>query len=220
MSVIKEELHQDFKRYLKYLLMIDIVEVLENNRGMIMYLFPDVKLQKLLTWFAGIKETEFYGNKENKDKLTSISSRFYADDTLKLLYRSLNTILTSSFSEEERGQRESDVNRLTRKISLFIKNKLTDEDMEILDSAFEVLEKTASIVKAKVVSNLDRYMELPDAQKGDEEEKDKKDVEKTEEDDEEPKKESLHDSFHKRKLKKKIREMIRTAILRKKFKPN
>lgn len=219
MSLIKEELHQDFKKYIKYLLMIDIVEVLENNRGMIMYLFPDVKLQKLLTWFAGIKETEFYANKENKDKLTSISTRFYNDDTLKLLYRSLNKVLTSSFPEEEREQRESDVNKLTRKISLFIKNRLTEEDMELLDSVFEVLEKTSSIVKAKVISNLDRYMELPNADKDDDEEN-KDDVEKTEKDEEEPKKESLHDSFHKRKLKKKIREMIRTAILQKKFRPN
>lgn len=219
MSLIKEELHQDFKRYLKYLLLIDIVEVLENNRGMIMYLFSDVKLQKLLTWFAGIKETEFYGNKENKNKLTSISTRFYNDDTLKLLYRSLNKVLTSSFPEEERSQRESDVNKLTRKISLFIKNRLTDEDMEMLDAVFEILEKTSSIVKAKVVSNLDRYMELPNTDDDNDTEA-KADVEKTEKDEEEPKKESLHDSFHKRKLKKKIREMIRTAILQKKFRPN
>lgn len=219
MSLIKEELHQDFKKYIKYLLMIDIVEVLENNRGMIMYLFPDVKLQKLLTWFVGIKETEFYANKENKDKLTSISTRFYNDDTLKLLYRSLNKVLTSSFPEEEREQRESDVNKLTRKISLFIKNRLTEEDMEMLDSAFETLEKTSSIVKAKVISNLDRYMKLPNTDDDNDTEA-KADVEKTEKDEEEPKKESLHDSFHKRKLKKKIREMIRTAILQKKFRPN
>lgn len=218
MPYIKEELHQEVKKYLKYLLIIDVIEVLENNRGMINYVFPDVKLQKLISWFSSIKETEFYSNKENTDKLKSISSRFYGDDTLKLLYRSLNKVITSSFPEEEREQRESDVNRLLRKISLFIKNKLTEEDMEMIDSAFEVLEKTASIVKAKIISNLDRYMELPDTSKDDE--PNKTDVEKTEDDEEEPKKESLHDSFHKRKLKKKIREMIRTAILQKKFRPN
>jgi len=216
MSLIKEELHQDFKRFLKYLLLIDIVEVLENNRGMIMYLFPDVKLQKLIKWYTPFGGSEVYSNKEIKDKLISINSRIYGDETLKLLYRSLNKVLTTSFSEEERGQRESDVNKLVRKISLYIKNKLTEEDSEILDSVFEALEKTALITKSKIIADLDRHMELPDASDDDVEKKD--DVEKTEKDDEEPKKESLHDNFHKRKLKKKIREMIRTAVLKTKFK--
>ena len=216
MSLIKEELHQDFKRFLKYLLLIDIVEVLENNRGMIMYLFPDVKLQKLIKWYAPFGGSEVYSNKEIKDKLISINSRIYGDETLKLLYRSLNKVLTTSFSEEERGQRESDVNKLVRKISLYIKNKLTEEDSEILDSVFEALEKTALITKSKIIADLDRHMELTDASDDDVEKKD--DVEKTEKDDEEPKKESLHDNFHKRKLKKKIREMIRTAVLKTKFK--
>ena len=217
MSLIKEELHQDFKRFLKYLLLIDIVEVLENNRGMIMYLFPDVKLQKLIKWYTPFGGSEVYSNKEIKDKLISINSRIYGDETLKLLYRSLNKVLTTSFSEEERGQRESDVNKLVRKISLYIKNKLTEEDSEILDSVFEALEKTALITKSKIIADLDRHMELPDASDDDDVEK-KDDVEKTEKDDEEPKKESLHDNFHKRKLKKKIREMIRTAVLKTKFK--
>lgn len=217
MSLIKEELHQDFKRFLKYLLLIDIVEVLENNRGMIMYLFPDVKLQKLIKWYAPFGGSEVYSNKEIKDKLISINSRIYGDETLKLLYRSLNKVLTTSFSEEERGQRESDVNKLVRKISLYIKNKLTEEDSEILDSVFEALEKTALITKSKIIADLDRHMELTDASDDDDVEK-KDDVEKTEKDDEEPKKESLHDNFHKRKLKKKIREMIRTAVLKTKFK--
>ena len=216
MSLIKEELHQDFKRFLKYLLLIDIVEVLENNRGMIMYLFPDVKLQKLIKWYTPFGGSEVYSNKEIKDKLISINSRIYGDETLKLLYRSLNKVLTTSFSEEERGQRESDVNKLVRKISLYIKNKLTEEDSEILDSVFEALEKTALITKSKIIADLDRHMELTDASDDDVEKKD--DVEKTEKDDEEPKKESLHDNFHKRKLKKKIREMIRTAVLKTKFK--
>ena len=216
MSLIKEELHQDFKRFLKYLLLIDIVEVLENNRGMIMYLFPDVKLQKLIKWYTPFGGSEVYSNKEIKDKLISINSRIYGDETLKLLYRSLNKVLTTSFSEEERGQRESDVNKLVRKISLYIKNKLTEEDSEILDSVFEALEKTALITKSKIIADLDRHMELPDASDDDVEKKD--DVEKTEKDDEEPKKESLHDNFHKRKLKKKIREMIRTAVLKIKIK--
>jgi hypothetical protein len=219
MSLIKEELHQDFKRFLKYLLLIDIVEILENNRGMIMYLFPDVKLQKLIKWYTPFGESEIYSNKEIKDKLISINSRLYGDETLKLLYRSLNKVLTTSFSEEERGQRESDVNKLIRKISLYIKNKLTEEDTEILDGVFGALEKTSLIAKSKVIADLDRHMELPDTSKDDETEQ-KDDVEKTEKDDEEPKKESLHDSFHKRKLKKKIREMIRTVILQKKFRPN
>ena len=217
MSLIKEELHQDFKRFLKYLLLIDIVEVLENNRGMIMYLFPDVKLQKLIKWYTPFGGSEVYSNKEIKDKLISINSRIYGDETLKLLYRSLNKVLTTSFSEEERGQRESDVNKLVRKISLYIKNKLTEEDSEILDSVFEALEKTALITKSKIIADLDRHMELTDASDDDDVEK-KDDVEKTEKDDEEPKKESLHDNFHKRKLKKKIREMIRTAVLKTKFK--
>ena len=217
MSLIKEELHQDFKRFLKYLLLIDIVEVLENNRGMIMYLFPDVKLQKLIKWYTPFGGSEVYSNKEIKDKLISINSRIYGDETLKLLYRSLNKVLTTSFSEEERGQRESDVNKLVRKISLYIKNKLTEEDSEILDSVFEALEKTALITKSKIIADLDRHMELTDASDDDDVEK-KDDVEKTEKDDEEPKKESLHDNFHKRKLKKKIREMIRTAVLKTKIK--
>ena len=126
-------------------------------------------------------------------------------------------MINTGFSEEDREQRESDVNKLVRKISIYIKNKLTDADIESLDTVFASLDKTASIVTAKIMSELDRYMELPNSPDDTDKKPNKLDVEKSEEDGEEPKKEALHDNFYKRKLKKKIREMIRTAILQKKL---
>lgn len=98
MSLIKEELHSEFKRYLKYLLLIDIVEILENNRGMITYVFPEVKLQKLISWFSPLKDSETYSDKDIKNKISSIGSRLYGDEKLKVLYKSLKTLINTGFS--------------------------------------------------------------------------------------------------------------------------
>jgi hypothetical protein len=218
MPYINEELHREITKYLKYMLLIDVSEILENNRGMITYLFPDVKLQKLLTWFAPFSESEIYSDKEIKNTIKSINSRFRGDETLKLLYRSLNKILSTPYNEDERGERESDINKMVRKINIYIKNKLTDDDLQHIETIFAELDKTASFAKAKIINMLDRYMSVRDEPKPEEEDEEPSDVEKTEKDDDVPKKESLHDGFYKRKLRKKIREMIRTAVISKRFK--
>jgi hypothetical protein len=213
---LNEELGITTVTLLKYLALIDIMEVLENNRSMLSYIFPEEKAEAIRSWYRYMYDSSVYNNKDAKKKLSSISSRFYGDEKLRLLYKILAKLITTGFSEGERGERESDVRRIVKKISIYIKNKLTDTDDDIVDMVDKIIAPITKTISNKITDSLDRYMETEDkvdATKSSK--KEKQDVDS--EDEVTPKKESLHDNFYKRKLKKKIREMIRTVIINRKF---
>lgn len=220
-ELLKEELGITTTSLFKYFALIDSMEILENNRGMLLYLFPEMKMEKIRSWYRYLYDSDLYSNKELKKKLTELSSRFYGDETLKLLYRSLNKLISTTFPEADRAEREADVRRLVKKITVYIKNRLTDDDKNTVETAFPLLDSVSKTITKNLINSLDTHTERPkevdDSDEDYEEPVSKKDASDEEEAGKEPKKEALHDNFYKRKLKKKIREMIRTAIIDKKF---
>lgn len=215
---IKEELDVTTLSLFKYMAVIDMMEVLKNNRSMMNYVFTEKKPEEIRAWFRYLYDSKAYNDGDLKKKLMSLSSRMYGDEKIKTLYKVLNKILTSPFSEDGRDEREADVKRLMRKISIYVKNKLTDDDKESVDRAFAYLDVVSRTIKDNMMQLLDRHMEVDKSEPKDEDpDTEKAPSKKDVESDEKPKKESLYDNFYKRKLKKKIREMIRTAIISKKF---
>lgn len=215
---IKEELDVTTLNLFKYMAIIDLMEVLENNRSMLKFIFTEKKPEEIRAWFRYLYDSKVYNDGELKKKLSSFSSRMYGDEKIKTLYKVLAKILTSPFSEEGREEREADIRRLMKKIAVYIKNKLTDDDKETVERAFGYLDTVAKTITDNVTELLDRNMETDKSEPEDADpDAEEKPTIKNVETDEKPKKESLYDNFYRRKLKKKIREMIRTAIIAKKF---
>lgn len=215
---IKEELGITTLNLFKYMAIIDLMEVLENNRSMLKFIFTEKKPEEIRAWFRYLYDSKAYNDGELKKKLSSLSSRMYGDEKIKTLYKVLAKILTSPFSEEGREEREADIRRLMKKIAVYIKNKLTDDDKETVERVFGYLDTVAKTITDNATELLDRNMETDKSEPKDADpDAEEKPTIKNVETDEKPKKESLYDNFYRRKLKKKIREMIRTAIIAKKF---
>lgn len=215
---IKEELGITTLNLFKYMAIIDLMEVLENNRSMLKFIFTEKKPEEIRAWFRYLYDSKAYNDGELKKKLSSLSSRMYGDEKIKTLYKVLAKILTSPFSEEGREEREADIRRLMKKIAVYIKNKLTDDDKETVERVFGYLDTVAKTITDNATELLDRNMETDKSEPKDADpDSEEKPTIKNVETDEKPKKESLYDNFYRRKLKKKIREMIRTAIIAKKF---
>jgi len=216
-KVLKEEIESSNENFIDYIAVIDSTEILQNNRSMMTYIFPDVKMNKLISWYDSFSQSEQYQNKEDRTKLESISSRFHGDGTLKILYRSLNTLLSEPFMEPEKAERDKDVKKLIKKIGIYIKQKLTDEDNQTIQKMLPALESTSQSISDKIESKLLSSMkseEQPDK----EEEPKEDDTEITPEKESEPvKKESNISKYHQNKLRKKIKEMVRKSLTDKKI---
>jgi hypothetical protein len=217
---IQEELDDSNIKFLKYFSVIDSTEILENNRAMMSYLFPQVKMQKLLQWYSPVAESSEYQNKDIRSKLESICSRFYGDGTLKVLYRSLNQLISMTYMEPDKVSHDKDIVKLIKKISIYIQQRLTDSDKEAVEKLSSAFETVASTISDKidsiVLNSMNNGKEEPEEK---ESEKETSDAPKGEEGDvEEPKKENKISEYYKRRLSKKIREMVRTAVIEKKIK--
>lgn len=213
---LKEEIESSNENFLDYITVIDSTEILQNNRSMMVYIFPDVKMNKLLSWYDGFAQSEEYQKKEDRTKLEAINSRFHGDGTLKLLYRSLNALLSEPYTEPEKASRDKDVKKLIKKIGLYIKQKLTDEDNEVVQKMIPALESTTQSVKDKIESKLLSSMkseEEPEEEPEKVEEPEVKDSEGESEETPEPvKKESKVSKYHANRLRKKIKEMVRRSL--------
>lgn len=211
-TIVKEELDESNDKFLKYFVLIDSTEVLQNNRSMMYYLIPDVKIQKLLQWYDSFSKSEEYSKKENRSKLESVCSRFYGDGTLKILYKSLSQIIQMPYTEPDKVSHEKDVKKLIKKISLYIQQRLTDSDKEIIEEIFPALMQSTSILSDKIDSIVMKNMTSP------EEESDKDTEEPEEEKSDESKPQKKMSEYYRRRLNKKIREMVRSVIIDKKTK--
>lgn len=210
---INEEIQTSNENYLNYFAVIDATEVLQNNRSMINFLFPEMKVNKLINWYSSFAQSDIYNKKEKRNKLESINSRFYGDGTLKLLYRSLNTLINEPYTEPEKIDRDSDVKKLIKKIGVYIKQKLTDDDKEVVDEFLPELQTVIDNINDKIESTLLTSMK-------NEKEPDEESPKETEEqpNQEEPVKTEIKVNERvKNKLRKKIKEMVRTSIINKKF---
>jgi hypothetical protein len=203
---INEEIETSNENFLNYIAVIDATEILQNNRSMINFLFPDVKINKLINWYASLAQSDVYNKKDKRSKLESINSRFYGDGTLKLLYRSLNALINEPYTEPEKVDRDSDVKKMIKKISIYIQKKLTDDDKEVIGEFFSELEKVASKINDKIESVLLSSMKSEE----------KPEEEPSKETEEQPEETKVNERL-KNKIRKKIREMVRTVVINKRF---
>jgi hypothetical protein len=220
-KVLKEEIQSSNENFIDYIAVIDSTEILQNNRSMMTYIFPDVKMNKLINWYEGFSQSDEYQKKEDRTKLESISSRFHGDGTLKILYRSLNALLSESFTEPEKTERDKDVKKLIKKIGIYIKQKLTDEDNQIVQKMLPALESTSQSISDKIESKLLSSMkseEEPEEEPKPTEEPKPEDIEtSSEKEPESVKKEGNISKYHKNRLRKKIKEMVRRSLMDKKI---
>jgi len=220
-KVLKEEIESPNENFIDYIAVIDSTEILQNNRSMMAYIFPDVKMNKLINWYEGFSQSEQYQKKEDRTKLESISSRFNGDGTLKILYRSLNTLLSEPYTEPEKSSRDKDVKKLIRKIGIYIKQKLTDEDNQTIQKMLPALQSTSQSISDKIESKLLSSMkseEEPEEEPKPTEEPKPEDIEtSSEKEPESVKKEGNISKYHKNRLRKKIKEMVRRSLMDKKI---
>lgn len=213
---LKEEIESSNENFLNYFAVIDSTEILQNNRSMISYIFPEVKMNKLLGWYDTFAQSEEYQKKEDRSKLEAINSRFHGDGTLKLLYRSLNTLLSEPYTEPEKAARDKDVKKLIKKIGIYIKQKLTDEDNQTIQKMIPSLESATQSIEDKIESKLLASMKSEEESEEESvptEEPQLKDTEKPSEEELEPvKKENSISKYHSNRLRKKIKEMVRRSL--------
>jgi hypothetical protein len=178
-------------------------------------------MNKLINWYEGFSQSEQYQKKEDRTKLESISSRFNGDGTLKILYRSLNTLLSEPYTEPEKSSRDKDVKKLIRKIGIYIKQKLTDEDNQTIQKMLPALQSTSQSISDKIESKLLSSMkseEEPEEEPKPTEEPKPEDIEtSSEKEPESVKKEGNISKYHKNRLRKKIKEMVRRSLMDKKI---
>jgi hypothetical protein len=208
-NYIKEDLDESNEKFLKYLILIDSTEILQNNRGMIFHLIPNIKLQKILQWYQSLSESENYENKDNRTKLESISSRFYDDGTLKILYKSLRQLITMPYTEPDKVSHEKDVKKMIKKISIYIQQRLTDSDKEL----FEKIESDLNDATKNLSDKIDSIV-LSSMGSSEESEPEEEETQSSEE----PKKENKMSEYYRRRLSKKIREIVRSVVIDKKIK--
>lgn len=211
-TIVKEALDESNDKFLKYFVLIDSTEVLQNNRAMMYHLIPDVKIQKLLQWYDSFSKSEEYSKKENRSKLESVCSRFYGDGTLKILYKSLSQVMQMPYTEPDKVSHEKDIKKLIKKIALYIQQRLTDSDKEIIEEIFPALSQATATLSDKIDSIVLEKMTSPE----EESEKDTDEPEEKKSDESKPQKKMSE--YYRRRLNKKIREMVRSAIIDRKIK--
>jgi|688.fasta_scaffold969044_1 hypothetical protein len=208
-NYIKEDLDESNEKFLKYLILIDSTEILQNNRGMIFHLIPNIKLQKILQWYQSLSESENYENKDNRTKLESICSRFYDDGTLKILYKSLRQLITMPYTEPDKVSHDKDIKKMIKKISIYIQQRLTDSDKEL----FEKIESDLNNATKNLSDKIDSIV-LSSMGSSEESEPEEEETQSSEE----PKKENKMSEYYRRRLSKKIREIVRSVVIDKKIK--
>jgi hypothetical protein len=184
---------------------------------MIFHLIPNIKLQKILQWYQSLSESENYGNKDNRTKLESISSRFYDDGTLKILYKSLRQLITMPYTEPDKVSHEKDVKKMIKKISIYIQQRLTDSDKEL----FEKIESDLNDATKNLSDKIDSIVlsSMGSSEESESEEENASSEDQTDgEQSEEPKKENKMSEYYRRRLSKKIREIVRSVVIDKKIK--
>jgi len=190
-KLIRESIQEAAISPFTYIVLIDAVTVIEKSKGNITYLFPNESPSIVKSWFKKIMASENY--KQGKESLKSISARFYNNSSLVALYKAVNTLKKMSYSEKDKERHEKEIQKLTEKISGYIKRRLTDEDDEVIELFLSELNHVAEKISLKIQEEVDGNAQ-PDEVADDTAEK------KVEE-------------RLKNKLRKKIKEIIRTHLI-------
>lgn len=181
---------------LSYIVLIDASRSIAKLKSYIRTIFPTENPDVLRSWFKKIINSEFYD--KNKDKLESLSARFHGNPQLTTLFVALQKIKEMPYSENEKELHEKDIQKLIEKIGLYIKRRLTDVDIEILDELSSEINHVAEKISEKINSDVEGLMsvETPEEPIRDEKPEEKKVSERM-----------------RNKLKKKIKEIVRTNLI-------
>lgn len=192
-KIIKESISESAISPFTYIVLVDALSLAEKGKGNILYMFPKENPSSIKSMFKKLFNSDSY--RQGKDNLQSISSRFYNNSTLISLYKALNSLKTMPYSESDKEKHENDIQKLTEKISGFIKRRLSDDDDEVIEMFVSELNHVAEKISAKIQEEVDASVqseEMPVEQE---------------------KKSDKVDERLKNKLRKKIKEIIRTHLI-------
>jgi len=204
-SIIKEDVSSANISPISYMVFIDISSYLFKGRGLLNSMFPTKPTESITKWFGKVKEDETY--KENEEAFKAISSRFMGNPILKKLYSSIDKLKTVSTGETDQSERDKDIEKLLGKISLFIKNRLTKKERELIGKISTVVNSIGNNISSAIKSDLEAMAKA--------EEPAPTNPESTEE---KPKTEVKVNERLKNKLRKKIKEIVRTNIINQHYK--
>lgn len=204
---INESITESAISPLGYIVFIDASSSIEGARGgYLKIMFPSDTPDVIKNWFRPLVSSKSYA--DVKDKLQSIGSRFSNNPSLKALFNSLAKLKSSSYSEEDKESHENDVEMIIKRISIYIKRKLTDADIQVLEELVEDINSVVEDVSKKIDDEISALAE-PTESKPEEEPTKKGKKEK-----EEPKTEIKVNERLRNKFRKKIKEIVRTHLMK------
>jgi vacuolar-type H+-ATPase subunit I/STV1 len=201
---INESITESAISPLGYIIFIDASAAIGGDRnGYIKMMFPSETPDVIKNWYSTLTGSKSYG--DVKDKLRAIGSRFSNNPSLKALFNSLSKLKKSSYAEEDKESHENDIELIIKRISIYIKRKLTEEDIKVLETIVEEINSVVENVSQKIDDEI-TSMATPTEEMPEDEPKE----EETEE--EKPKTEIKVNERLRSKLRKKIKEIIRTHL--------
>jgi len=186
-KLIKESITVSAISPMSYIVLVDVSNVIERNKNLLQFIFPNENANTIRSWFNKFADSDEY--KQTSEKLQSISSRFSGNPTLKVLYKSLDTLKSNAYTAEEKEAHEADIRKVIEKIGLFIKKRLTDEDFEVLEIVLSRLNSVAENLSKKIDTQIENMASK------------------------EEKNEVVVNERLKNKLRKKIKEIVRTHLI-------
>jgi vacuolar-type H+-ATPase subunit I/STV1 len=199
---INESITESAISPLGYIIFVDAASAIAGERlGYLKTMFPSETPDVIKNWYSSLTGSKSYG--DVKDKLRAIGSRFSNNPSLKVLFNSLAKIKKSSYAEEDKESHENDIELIIKRISIYIKRKLTEEDIKVLETIVEEINSVVEEVSQKIDDEI-TSMATPTEEVPEEEPEDEKE--------EKPKTEVKVNERLKNKLRKKIKEIIRTHL--------
>lgn len=186
-KVVKESITVSAISPMSFIVLIDVSNVIERNKNLLQFIFPNENVNTIRSWFNKFADSDEY--KQTSEKLQSISSRFSGNPTLKVLYKSLDTLKSTAYTASEKEAHEADIRKIIEKIGLFIKKRLTDEDFEVLEIVLSRLNSVAENLSKKIDTQIEDMASK------------------------EEKNEVVVNERLKNKLRKKIKEIVRTHLI-------
>lgn len=186
-KVVNESITVSAISPMSFIVLIDVANIIQRNKNLLQFIFPNENTNTIRSWFNKFADSQEY--KDTSEKLQSIGSRFSGIPTLKVLYKSLDTLKSAAYTESEKDAHEADIRKIIEKIGLFIKKRLTDEDFEVLEIVLSKLNSVAENLSKKIDTQIESMMSK------------------------EQKTEIVVNERLKNKLRKKIKEIVRTHLL-------
>ncbi len=200
---INESITETMISPLGYIAFIDALPSINADRNSYLKtMFPSESPDTLKILFKPLIDSKTYD--EVKDKLQAIGSRFSNNPSIKALFVSIAKLKSSSFPASDRETHENDIELLIKKTSIYIKRKLTEEDIKILEKIIEEINTVVKNISEKIDKEISSMASSDEKPK---EEPKKKEKQKTE---------IKVNERVKNKLRKKIKEIVRSYLLAKK----